>query len=244
MRIAGDVDQKIAQQPIDEPGRARVLERWKLPEGDLELVQRIVARLIDAWRLRGRSDEQTREQIGQRGMIVPIRNETAQQIGPSQEGRILETRTAQHEMVAAARPRMTTVEHEFLGAESGLARRFVQMRGSIDQLIPGGGRMNVHFDHTRIGRHAEIVQARIARRLVAFEHDRLRLRLRNRLDGSDELQVVLEPRDGRHENIEHAVAGFGAHRGTRDPVRRLARCRSAQDRLVTRPGLMPWGFRR
>ena len=44
----------------------------QLAERDLELVQRVVARLVDARRLRGRADEQAREQVRQRRMVVPV----------------------------------------------------------------------------------------------------------------------------------------------------------------------------
>ncbi len=63
VRVAGDVDQQITEQPIDEPRRYVDACRGKLPERDLELVERVVARLIDARRLRRRTQEQAREQV-------------------------------------------------------------------------------------------------------------------------------------------------------------------------------------
>ena len=51
MRVAGDVDQKISEQPIDEPRRRLGSGLGELPERDLELVEGIVARLVDARRL-------------------------------------------------------------------------------------------------------------------------------------------------------------------------------------------------
>ncbi len=55
MRVAGDVDQQIAQQPVDQP-RARFLARLRdLRERDFEFVQRLVTRLVDARRLAGRA---------------------------------------------------------------------------------------------------------------------------------------------------------------------------------------------
>ena len=43
---------------------------------------------VDAWGLRGRADEDAREQEGQAGVVVPVADEAAQQVGTSQEGRI------------------------------------------------------------------------------------------------------------------------------------------------------------
>ena len=88
MRIAGHVDEQIAEQPIDEPGRARDPGRRQLAKGDLELTQRVISRFVQAWRLRRGADEQAGEQIRQRGMIVPIRQKAPQQVGTAQERRI------------------------------------------------------------------------------------------------------------------------------------------------------------
>ena len=63
--VAGDVDQQIAQQPVDQPGRAAVLIRIGAPlhfaKGHFNFAHRIVARFVDARRLRGRTDEKTVE---------------------------------------------------------------------------------------------------------------------------------------------------------------------------------------
>ncbi len=41
-------------------------------------------------------------------------------------------------------------------------------------------------------------------------------RLRRSLDRTDELEIFFEPFGGRHEDIQHSVAGLGAHGGTRE----------------------------
>ena len=66
MGIAGDVDQKIAKQAIDQPGPRRLARagRPHQRERDLELVQHVLARLVHARRLAGRADEQAGEEIG------------------------------------------------------------------------------------------------------------------------------------------------------------------------------------
>ena len=68
MGIAGRVDQQIAEHPIDQPGRG-LSSRRDLLEGDLQLVQRIVARLVDTRMLAGRANEQARKEIGERGVV-------------------------------------------------------------------------------------------------------------------------------------------------------------------------------
>ena len=71
MRVARGVDQQVAEDAVDQPWR-RLLARFDLAEGDLELVQRIVARLVDARMLAGRADEQAGEQVGQRWVVQPV----------------------------------------------------------------------------------------------------------------------------------------------------------------------------
>ena len=65
-------------------GRRRARAR-ELTERDLQLVQAVVPRLVDARRLARRADEESREQIRQRRMVVPVGDQAAQQIGPAQE---------------------------------------------------------------------------------------------------------------------------------------------------------------
>ena len=72
MRVAGDVDQEISQQSVDEPRRHLGSRLGELLECDLKLVEGIVACFVDSRRLRGGADEKSREQIRQRRMIVPV----------------------------------------------------------------------------------------------------------------------------------------------------------------------------
>ena len=72
--VAGDVYQEVAEQSVDQPrpwGLAFARRRHHR-ERDLELVELVLARLVDARGLAGRTDEQTGEQIGQRGMALPV----------------------------------------------------------------------------------------------------------------------------------------------------------------------------
>jgi len=61
MRIAGHVDQQITEQAIDQPGRRGAALRAavaQLLQRDLQLVQLLVASLVDPRRLAGRANEQ------------------------------------------------------------------------------------------------------------------------------------------------------------------------------------------
>jgi hypothetical protein len=73
--------------------------------------------------------------------------------------------------------------------------------------------VDVDLDHARVGRDAETREARIGRRLVAFEHDRDRELLGRGLDRGDDLEVVLERHRRRHEEV-----------ASRHAARRTSRC--------------------
>ena len=88
----------------------------------------------------------------------------------------------------------------------------------LDQFAPARRRMDVDFDHARIGRDTQLLQPRIARRLVAFEDDRHIQRCRGGFDRGDQLEVVLETGGRRHEDVQPAIARLGAQRGARDPA--------------------------
>ena len=60
MRVARGVDEQVAEQAVDQPGRDGAAGLRHLGERDLELVEGFVARLVDARRLAGRPDEQAR----------------------------------------------------------------------------------------------------------------------------------------------------------------------------------------
>ena len=62
---------------------------------------------------------------------------------------------AEHEVVAAAGAGVAAVEHELLGRQARLVRRLVEVRGLLDQLVPAVRRVDVDFDHARVGRDAQ-----------------------------------------------------------------------------------------
>jgi hypothetical protein len=90
VRIAREVGEEVAQQPVDEPRRCRRLAcRVLAPhllERDFELVEAVVARFVDPRRLTRRSDERAREQVRQRRMVLPVRHQALQEVGRRKSG--------------------------------------------------------------------------------------------------------------------------------------------------------------
>jgi len=63
--VPRDVDQQVAEQAINQPRPRLVAVPIELGERDLELVQALVAGLVDAGCLAGRADEPAGEQVRQ-----------------------------------------------------------------------------------------------------------------------------------------------------------------------------------
>jgi hypothetical protein len=61
VRVAGDVDQQISENAIDEPWGRGLSAARQLSKRELDLVDRIVPRLVDPRRLRGRPNEAARK---------------------------------------------------------------------------------------------------------------------------------------------------------------------------------------
>ena len=219
VRVAGYVDQDVAQDAVDQPGRhlgtavaphANRAKAVKLPlqlgKGDFQFIDLVVARLIHARRLTGRANEQPREQVRQRWVVVPVRDQAGEQIRPTQERAISRRGPAQYEVVTAASARMAAVEHEFLGAQVGLVGRFVQVFRMVHQLAPVGCGVDVDLDDAGVGCHLQQLQARVTRRRIAFDDD-LYLQLGSGgLHGGQQVKVVVQLRQRRHEDVQQAFA--------------------------------------
>jgi hypothetical protein len=80
MRVAREIGHEVPQRAIDDHGRDTLLD---LREAAFELAQPHVAFFIDARRLRGGPNEHAREQIRERRVVLPIRDQRAQQIRPA-----------------------------------------------------------------------------------------------------------------------------------------------------------------
>jgi hypothetical protein len=217
--VAGDVDQDVAQRAVDQPGRHLLavdgLVLLDLAQRDLQLVELVVARLVHPRRLAGGADEQAAEQVAEAGVVVPIGQQAAQHIGPPQERAVGRPGAAHHEVVATAGAGVAAVEHELLGAQARQPGRVVEEFGVLDQFRPVAGGVDVDFDDARVGRDGQHLQARVARRWVAFQHDGDALGGGGGLDGGQQFQVVFQLLERRHEDIHHPAGlahglGLGA----------------------------------
>ena len=124
-------------------GRASSPRFGHLRERDLQFVERLVARLVDARRLAGRADEQAGEEIGERRVALPVEHDALEQVGPAQERAFGRRRAADHDVAAAAGAGVAAVAHEFLGAEPRRARvvveRLARSRPSRASCAPRAG---------------------------------------------------------------------------------------------------------
>ena len=215
MRVAGHVGEDVAQQAVEQPWPRRLaLARLRdLRQRDLELVEAVVARLVDPRRLAGRPDEQAGEEIAEARMPQPVNDEALQQVGTPEEGTVERRRPADHDMIAAAGSRMLAVDHELVGPEPRLPRLLVDRLGRRHAFAPVRRGVNVHLDDARVGRDADHVEARIARRGVALDLDRESDPLGRRFRRRDQLEIILEPLHRRHEDAQAPVARLDRDRG-------------------------------
>ena len=235
--VAGDVDQRVAEDAIDQPGRRPVARSSSVDLGhrDLELVHLIAARLVDARMLAGRADEHAREQVRQRRMVVPVGDQAAQQVRPPQQRAVARRRPADHDVVAAAGAGVAAVDQELLGAETRLPRFLVERGRVLAQRRPARRRLQVDLDHAGVRRDLDVRQPRIVGRRLAFEDHRQAQRARGRFDRLDQIEVVLGGADRRQEHVQPALARLDAQRGPHDPgggLRREAAADPARSRVA------------
>ena len=161
--VAAQVGQQMAEDPVHQPRRAWLI-LGHLAERDLQLVETLVPRFVDSRGLARRSHKPTGKQVGQRGVVVPVAQQARQQVGPAEERALSRRGTAQHQVIAAAGPGVPAVEHELLRPQPGQPGLLVKGRRVADQLIPVLRRLDVDFDHARVGSHLEVLEAMIVRR--------------------------------------------------------------------------------
>ena len=212
MGVAAQVHQEIPQQPVHQPGLRHFAGRHLL-EGDFQFVQAVVARFIHPRRLAGRADEQPGEQIGQTGVMLPVGEQAAQQIGPAQERAIARRGAAQGDMVATAGTGVPPIQHEFLGTEPRLARILVQTFDVALQFVPVAGGMDIDFDHAGIGRDGEFAQPPVGRRRVTLDQHRHCQLGGGLLDASQQIQIILQLPQRRHEDVEVTFTRLHAQGG-------------------------------
>ena len=219
MCVAGQVDQQVAQQPVDQPELAGFAARRQfrhLLEGDFQFVKFLVTAFVDARRLAGGADEHAGEQVGQAGVVLPVADQTHYQIGPAQHRAVGRCGAAQSDMVTAAGAGVAAVEHEFFGGQPGQTRFFVKHADVADHLVPVAGRVDVDLNDARIGRDHQALQTPVARRLVAFQNDWPVHLGGHGLNGGSEFQIVFQCRQRWHEDAQYTATCLDTQRGVDD----------------------------
>ena len=67
------------------------------------------------------TDEQSREEVRERRMVVPVSDEALEQIRPPENGAVRRGRAADDDVIPAAGAGVAAIEHELFGPEPGLA---------------------------------------------------------------------------------------------------------------------------
>ena len=208
VRVACGVDQQVAQRAVHQPRRHRLAIQLavgvNLLNGDLQLVQLVVARLVHPWCLAGGADEHAAEQVTQRGVVVPEQQQAGKQLGLAQKRAVGRRGAAHHKVVAATGAGVAAVGHEFFGRQARLKRRVVQKLGIGHQFAPGFHRVDVDLDHAGVRRDLQQLEARVARWRVAFQHQLETRFFGRRFDGRQQVKVSFELVQGRHEDVQHA----------------------------------------
>src|SRR5262245_54684833 len=104
-----------------------------------------MARFIDSWSLAGRSHEEPREQIREARMMLPVGQQTSQQLRATQEWTVRRGGASQGDVVASPCAGMPPVEHELLRAETGQARLLVEDSCLFNHFLPVVRRVDVHL---------------------------------------------------------------------------------------------------
>lgn len=78
MSVSADVDEEVPKETVGEPGSNLSFPRLRdLTEGDIKLVEGIVASFVDARSLGGRADKEPCEEVRQARVILDIAEEAA-----------------------------------------------------------------------------------------------------------------------------------------------------------------------
>ena len=86
MGVAGDIDEEVAIEAVNEPQGRGFPGAGRAGQRDFEFIELIVPCLIDARRLACRPNEEAREKIRERGMPLPIEHQALEQVGSPQHG--------------------------------------------------------------------------------------------------------------------------------------------------------------
>ena len=172
---------------------------------NFELIDLVVAGFVHARCLAGGANEHAAEKVAQRGVVVPVKDQAGQQFGATQERAVGRRGAAQHKVVAAPCAGVAAIGHEFFSAQAGFKGGLVQKLGVVDQLAPVVRGMDIDFDHARVGGDLQHLEARIAWRRVALQHELHVQLLGGGFHRREQAQVILQAGQRRHEHVQHAA---------------------------------------
>jgi hypothetical protein len=72
-------------------------------------------------------------------------------------------------VVTAAGAGVAAVDHELLGRQPALVRFGVQHGGDVDEVAPAARGVDVHLDHTGIGRDLQPLEPRVVGRVITLQ---------------------------------------------------------------------------
>src|SRR4051812_26057943 len=191
MGVACHINKKIAENPIDRPRRNVIRVRSiQDVKSQLQFIYSVGSSFVDARGLTGWADENPGEQIRERRMIQPVPDKTPEQVRAPKKWTVRWRNSAKSQMITAACSRMPPVEHEFFRREPAQPGLFVELDRILDKFAPTRCRMNVDFDHARIGSDLDYAQSGIGWRLVPFNEDRYIQQRRRLFERGDQFDVI------------------------------------------------------
>lgn len=140
-------------------------------EGNFQFGEVVGTAFINAGGLAGGADELVGEEVGKAGMVLPVGDEAAEQVGAAQKGTGGGTVAADRDVCAAAGADGVFVPVLFAGAEATVCGGFVDGLVDMDKFFPGLGGVDVDFDDAGVRGDLEALDALVAGRSVAFELD-------------------------------------------------------------------------
>ena len=204
--VAGHVDQEIAKEHVAQPGRAGLPGLAKrVGEGDLDLVQLVVTGFVDPGRLRGRPDEEAREHVAERGVMLQKGDQAGEQLGPVHEGALERRGTAEGQVMTAARAGLAPVEQVLFGVQARVQTRVVDGLHQLDVALAGLAGRDVDLEHAGVGRDGDLGQHAARRGRVALEHDRQLQLAADAIEDRNQIDEVVLALERGQEHVERTL---------------------------------------
>ena len=163
MGVAGQVDQQVAQQPVDHPrGDVVVPSRSSSANAVSSSYSDVVSGLVDPRSLARRADESTGEEVRERRVVLPVGDQRRSRSGRRSRG-CRRAWPAEGHVIAAAGAGVGAVDVEAFSVPSRLARASASTPSTIaTSSCQSAGRRNVDLDHAGVGRDHDRAEPRIA----------------------------------------------------------------------------------